>query len=233
MASNSPGYAQQQSLFQSVPPQIPLDDILKSIPDLIFVIDREGRYLAVSGELGALITPVDKNLGSTVIEDLGPELGGLVMAKANQAIKTGKLVLFESNAEKDGQPVYMETRITPLSEGRTLHIVRIVTQLKLAERALAVQGARQAKILNSLPDLVIILDEAGYYREFWGNLDLFMFPAEQALNRHFDELLPPWVANAYREDLAIARASGQTVVRERQMMGGKELRDFEIRITYV
>ena len=63
---------------------------LQAIPDLLFEIDAEGRYLAVKASQTALLAvPADRLLGRTVGEVLPPEAAGTVMAALAAASTNG------------------------------------------------------------------------------------------------------------------------------------------------
>ena len=139
--------------------------LLEAIPDAMFRLSREGRFLDVhtqSPEL--LVIPSDRIIGSSVYDippnRLAPEVIRERMALAERAFATGEVQTHEYEMRSpDGDTMYSEARIVPSGEEEWVMIVRDVTEKRLME-------ARNQALLEALPDAVFRLTRDGLYLDF-------------------------------------------------------------------
>ena len=116
------------------------DLILKSLPDALFMVDAEGRYLDYQNPAGSSLwyNPNDfigKKIKDVIQRPLGERLHDAVL----DAFKTDELQRIEYSFNKDGEQFY-EGRLIKLSEDRLLIISRDITAQKILET-----GLRDAK----------------------------------------------------------------------------------------
>jgi len=98
--------------------------LLKSIPDLMFIINKDGVYTdyhASNPEL--LFAPPEAFLGKSVRDIMGPELSRDTMTHIKLAIKTGVSQSFHAALELSGEQLEFENRVT-IDTGSTGRIVQ-------------------------------------------------------------------------------------------------------------
>ena len=107
-----------------------LQALLKALPDLCLVMDAAGRYLEVNDPAHAsLAGPWQDRVGRPINEVLDPAFSALVLHHMAEAHRTGQLQTFHANRPvASGQVRRFESRYVPLEGGRTLALVRDITE---------------------------------------------------------------------------------------------------------
>lgn len=111
-----------------------LNVMVKAIPDLLFIIDKEGNlkeYHAVSKS--ELLIPPDKIIGENLRNLFDKETSDLHMSKINECLLSKKLVTYDYSVEMRGVLRYYEARFAPLSKTEVLAVIRDITKTKRAE----------------------------------------------------------------------------------------------------
>ncbi len=117
--------------------------ILDALPDMMFVLTRDGRYVDFHApDAARLLVPPVTFVGKHMRDVLPPDLAEMFAREFLQLAPGGPPAIVEySLAMPDGEHHY-ETRIVPLQNEHVLSIVRDVTDRRHAESAL--QEARLA-----------------------------------------------------------------------------------------
>jgi PAS domain S-box-containing protein len=111
---------------------------LRALPDLLFVLTRDGVYLdySVKDETALLMSPGDF-LGKHMRETLPPSLGDLFEASYKRLFAGEELVVVEYEVPvPSGELRHFEARIVRCDRDKILSIVRDVTAQKVAAAAL-------------------------------------------------------------------------------------------------
>jgi PAS domain S-box-containing protein len=134
--------------------------ILRAIPDLMFVIDRDGTYLDfhVRDEKHLFVSP-DSFLGRKVTDVMPPELADMFM-KALERTRTSVEPVVIDYELTMGELRHYEARLVPADNGRVVSIVRDVTEPKraielnhaLAGRIIVSQEQERQRIARELHD---------------------------------------------------------------------------------
>ncbi len=119
--------------------------LLSSLPDIVFVVDGEGRFLD-SNEHPDLLLPKSQLLGRRANEILPPDLATQCQQAIHQTLTSGEPVSFEYALDVSGGPARFEARLRRLDEGRVLAVIRNVSREKAAEVELTRQK-RMAEII--------------------------------------------------------------------------------------
>jgi PAS domain S-box-containing protein len=109
--------------------------IIDALPDLVFRMDVEGRYLDIKYDvLEQLAAPPDDLLGKTVHDVLRRELADKFVAAIRQALQTNTVQIFEYElTPMAGVPHHYEARIVTAQAGEAFVFVRDITERKQAE----------------------------------------------------------------------------------------------------
>ena len=148
--------------------------ILNAIPDIMFVLDREGKYLDyhVRNEASLLIPP-SEFLGKSFSDVLPPELAARVSLGFVEAFESDQPVLVEySLPVPEGLRIY-EASMVRCSDDKILTIVRDITERKEAEESLKTALDEVQQLKNQLHEENIYLQEeirvASNFGEIIGN----------------------------------------------------------------
>ncbi len=214
--------------------QIALDELhalFNAIPDLIFVLDGEGRFLDFKGgDVGLLMLPPGEFLGRRLEDVLPPTLAEQTRQALVEVLGSGGSARFDYRVPIGAQLRDFELRLVGLADGRALSISRDITACKRFERALADSEQRFRELLEALPSIAVQGYDSELRVTFWnaGSEQLYGYPREQALGQRLTELIIPppfrglveqrtaeWFAGgevAPPEELRLLRADGGEVV---------------------
>ena len=148
---------QQEELIQEQNKR--LSAIIDSIPDNLYVIDREGNYLELlntpkSEPKDVFLDAVGKN-----IRDLFNDQNITIhLEKIKEAFNSDKIITYEYKGIERFPGLFYEARLVRLSNDRMLRLIREITDRKLAEQE--IQKLNLA--INQSPAAVIITDKKGH-----------------------------------------------------------------------
>jgi two-component sensor histidine kinase/ABC-type amino acid transport substrate-binding protein len=125
---------------------------IAALPDLFFVIDREGLYLecmAASEDL--LVVPRERLLGRRVKEVIAdPTLARRMLDSFGTALTEKRLVVLEYDLEVGAGPRKFEGRVVPLDANRVILVVRDITMAKRQEQLLRESLAEKEILLREI-----------------------------------------------------------------------------------
>lgn len=138
--------------------------LLEAIPDLIFVIDKEGRFIDFhANNPDDLFIAPEQFIGKHFSENLPAALATKTQEAIQQVFSTKQLQEFEYQMELSGLLSYFEARAVLSSEDQILIIVRNVTkrkkaelELSLAQKNLAEKEAQYRLIAENSTDLIYV-----------------------------------------------------------------------------
>jgi len=134
--------------------------ILRALPDLMFVQDRNGRFVDFhTRDPKLLYVSPESFMGKTVRDVMPASLADRFMIAIEQVYHTQEPVVIEYELEVD-EPRHFEARFVPVDNERVLSIVRDVTVAKralelnrvLAGRVIVSQEAERQRIARELHD---------------------------------------------------------------------------------
>jgi PAS domain S-box-containing protein len=135
--------------------------ILRAIPDLMFMLLRDGTYVDYHArETDLLFMSPDQFLGRTIREILPPPVCDILTDALGRACDSDEPVVVEYELPIDGVPRHFEARLVYAGHDRVLSIVRDVTESRrtldlnrdLAGRLIASQEAERTRIARDLHD---------------------------------------------------------------------------------
>ncbi|HET6861803.1 MAG TPA: PAS domain S-box protein [Pyrinomonadaceae bacterium] len=199
--------------------------ILRAIPDLIFLQDKDGVYLDYHPkDYQHLVVPAEKFLGKRMTDVLPPEIEVPMRKNLTRAISTGNLQLSEYSIEFEGKRKWFEARTVPCNGNKVLTVVRDITQRKKTEAALVESEEFNRRIVESSTDCIKVLDLQGnlLYISQNGLRLLEMTETEPYLNASWIDL---WAGEAKTAsaDAVLRAAQGENVVflADGTTIGGK------------
>ena len=197
--------------------------ILKAVPDLIFLMSREGQFLeAWTTAEPELLIPPDNLIGRTHREALPATVCDLWDEAVIETEATGKVISFEYRLEVRGKTRWYEARITCCCSDKqaVLTVVRDITDRWDAEEAESRQFQLLRAIAENTQELIFVKDTE---RKL-----LFVNAAAEAVLGHdhsvligttADEVLPAEASAAIEEADQRVLQSGQPVTYEETLPG--------------
>jgi len=136
---------------------------LTAIPDLMFIVDRDGYFLDFHGPAGEdlLALAPEKIIGGHLLNVFPPEEAEAQLALYKKCLATGKVQNYAYSLDLRGETRYFDLRITKLDMLTILAIVRDVTAAKKTEMTLRESEELHSSILNASPDNITLTDLEG------------------------------------------------------------------------
>jgi diguanylate cyclase (GGDEF)-like protein/PAS domain S-box-containing protein len=131
--------------------------IIEAMPDLLFTMDAEGRFLDFEpGEGIPLLVEPDSFLGQTVTDVLPPDLADRTRSLIDDTLSSGEVQTYQYDLDFDGIRHYYEALCSPLTESSVLILIIDITARKRAENALEWAATHDA--LTRLPNRRLFVD---------------------------------------------------------------------------
>jgi PAS domain S-box-containing protein len=199
--------------------------LFAAMPDVILVIDADGRYLKVAPtNPGLLYKPPAELIGKTLHEVFPRAQADLFLNHVRRALETRQPVSIYYGLTIDGAETWFEGTISPMMEDSVIWVARDITERKRTEEALEQQVEREAVInrisravRRSLDTTVVFhtaVQELGSYLGV-DRCSIFMRDEEAGRVRMIAEYHAPGVRPAER-DFPITRVKNLVDSVERQ-----------------
>ncbi|WP_201494304.1 sensor histidine kinase [Rubrivivax sp. A210] len=199
--------------------------LLAAIPDLWLVIDDEGRYAEVSDPgHPALSAPWPEKLGRRLIDALEPDLARLIAGKIALAHRSGQPQSHHYELKvRDGQVRAFEARYVALDGGRTMMLVRDVTE--------NVQLGRRFQDMAEAAPLGIFMTDAdgacSYANPEWQRI--YGLTLEQSLGAGWVAQLHPEDRQTVQQQWLAAAAATATFEQEFRILAADQVRRVAVR----
>ncbi|MDI9640624.1 PAS domain S-box protein [Geitlerinema splendidum] len=112
-----------------------LRTLIEAIPDPLFVLTAEGRFLEIiAQEPNLLWQPIEEMIGKTM-HQLGKEQADEFLSYIQQVLRTQQILTVEYSAFLNGREAWFSARIAPIDRDRVIWLTRDITPQKQAEAA--------------------------------------------------------------------------------------------------
>jgi len=173
--------------------------LLQAIPDLIFMHDRDGKYLAIHApNPNQLILPSETLLHRSVGEVLPDAIAKQFIQAIKNALASGTIQEVTYSLPMEGGEIYFEARVSPCTADTVITLVRDVTRRKMADQALRESVAENKALLNAIPDLIFKNQRNGEFQAVHApDPGMLIVPPEAFLHRRAEEVLPEAFARRF------------------------------------
>lgn len=134
--------------------------ILSALPDLLFVIDKDFRYVDfhVYDPSQILMAP-EKFLGKTIMEIMPKEQGNIIIENIKSTFKTAEFREFHFHLDIGGKRKYYEGRCVLKDLHSVLILIRDVTKTKKYEQELKNEKLLFKTVIDNLPNTIYVKDK--------------------------------------------------------------------------
>lgn len=131
--------------------------MLRAIPDLLFRVDRNGKFLDYKADVKDLYAQSVSLIGLRNRDVTPPEFADLIERKIEETLSSGQIQTFEYQMLIPGTGLQeFEARMAPSGPDEVISIVRNITEQKKAERQLRESEQRFATIFKDSPVAIAI-----------------------------------------------------------------------------
>lgn len=193
--------------------------IIKAIPDLLFIIDKNGKFIdSMTSDESRLYVPMEQFIGKTISEIMPKNIVEIASEKIQLVLKQGTLENFEYMLE--GQ--YFELRMVKNNDNEVLAISRNITVERTNELDLKISENRYKTLVDEMLQGVALYEgssedeEVTNYKLVSANRSyqkLTGVNLEQAIGKSTFELLPE-LGNEYYEKLSNVVKTGKSIYYE-------------------
>jgi two-component system cell cycle sensor histidine kinase/response regulator CckA len=191
------------------------DSLLAAIPDLIFVLDREGRFLDARAPGGMRYYRPREEFIHRNVRDVLPEAVSAVILRGLAEVLAGRpFPAFEYRLRMSEAPELseFECALSPFGEHEAIAVVRDITQHKRTEDSLRASENKWRSYVESAPIGVFVVDRAGQVLEANPAASLMTGFADAELRqKHFFDLLAPESRTAGYHHLRQVVGHGQAI----------------------
>ena len=132
--------------------------MLKAIPDLMFMLKKDGTFLDYKAAAEPLLLTPEQFLGKNVAEVFPPNIAESVLQAIQNAYATGTLQSFEYTLEMGGESRHYEARLVICGEDQILAICRNISERKRMQAELQASEQRYRSLMMQAYDAVLLLD---------------------------------------------------------------------------
>ena len=177
--------------------------LLEAIPDLIFIIDRNGVFRDYNApDKSELIAPPDAFLNRYAGDVLPPELADLTIKYLEELFHSGRPQAYEYEITFGGVTKNFECRLVLCGDDKALSIIRDITDKKIAEKKIKESEDKFRVLAESSPFAIMIYQDDYYVYVNRAGEEISGYSREELYKMRYWEIVHPDYQN-------IAIAKGQ------------------------
>ncbi len=137
-----------------------LRSLFRAMTDMVFVLDRDGRYLNIAPTNSNLFyKPPRELLGKTLLEVLPLETAVLILSRIQFALNQQETVQVEYSLPIQGREFWFDARISPFLEDSVIFVARDISDRIKSEQNLKQAQEFLQQIINAIPDPIFVKNE--------------------------------------------------------------------------
>ncbi|MEG3863152.1 PAS domain S-box protein [Microcoleus sp. herbarium12] len=205
-----------------------LRGLFAAIDDIIFVLDREGRYLKIAPTNPELLYKLPAELlGQKLSDVLEPETAEFFMDKIRSAAATNQPCTFEYNLNTGSLQRWFIGKIAPMQDNNFIFVGRDISDRKQAEIALQASEAELQTLFAAMNDVIFVIDIEGRYLKIAPtNPELLYKPPTEVIGQKINHIFEPEIAEFFLEQINIAVSTNQSLSCEYHLEIGSEQKWF-------
>lgn len=186
-----------------------LNAILKALPDLLFITDKNGFYKEVfTHDPSDKVVESKKVQGINVKDVFGDKEGERHIKAYRKCVDSSEMVILEYQIQESENKQYFEARLSLLTDDLVLAIVRDITETRSSEEQLSREQRLLQSLMDNIPDTIYFKDRKSKFTKV--NLSqakiLGVKNPEEALGKtDFDFFNTEHSRKAYQEEKSLLK----------------------------
>ena len=175
-----------------------LSTVLKAIPEIIILLDKEGNYLNIlTSDSDDLVDVRDKLIGKNVKNILPKNIADKYLKYCKMVYQEEKQKSFDYRLNIKGQEKYFDVIFSPVTSKEKkdkiiVSTIRNITELKINENQLKKQKIYFEQLFNNSTEAIVLLDNDFRVLKINKKFELlFGFKESELLNKNLDDFLLP------------------------------------------
>lgn len=178
--------------------------LFQSMTDVIFVVDKDGRYLRFAPTRDDLFfLPSEQLVGRTIHEVFPKEQADVFLNAVQAALKTGETQRIEYTLPIGERIVWFSTSFAQMTADTVIVVARDVSRQKETENELLA-------LFQAMTDVIIVVDKDGRYLKIAPtNTSQFYLPPKEVIGKTLHEIFPAEQADEFLGYVRAAVESGE------------------------
>ncbi|MFP4288490.1 MAG: PAS domain S-box protein [Bacteroidales bacterium] len=186
-----------------------LNAILKALPDLLFITDKNGFYKEVFTH-----DPSDKVVESKKVEGInvkdvfGEKEGERHIKAYRNCVESSEMTILEYQIQESENKQYFEARLSPLTDELVLAIVRDITETRSSEEKLSREQRLLQSLMDNIPDTIYFKDKKSKFTKInlsQANIMGLKNPEDALGKTDFDFFNSEHSRKAYQEEKSLLK----------------------------
>ncbi|MDY7012889.1 MAG: PAS domain-containing protein, partial [Cyanobacteriota bacterium] len=137
-----------------------LEGLFAAMSELVFVLDRQGRYLkVVSNRSELLAEPAENLLDRTFHDVFESEQAQAFLTCVRRVLETQQTSYLDYSLGIGQRTMWFEASISPISEETVIWVAREISDRKTLEAKLRTSEEKLRAVFEALPDPILIIDK--------------------------------------------------------------------------
>jgi PAS domain S-box-containing protein len=181
--------------------------LVGAMPDLIFVMDEDGRLIDGYGaRLDLFYLPLEGFLGKRIAEVMPSEFAFQVLPIIEKVVREGATQTFDYSLDLPGGRRWFSSRISPLPPcagiRRVISVASDITERVIAEERLRAANEELERVLNAMGEGLVVMDSEHRMTQLNKKAcELFQYPREEILGKAYTFWVHPNFVDILREEL--------------------------------
>ena len=235
VAKRTEGELQQQMIQQKIiESEKQKKDIIDAIPDIIFIVDKDGRYIDCLADNDDLLIEPWAILKNKTKHDILPKpVADYILKKIKTAMRTNKVQVAEYSLTINQETNYYESRIIKTGRNTAMQIIRDITDVKIAVGSVIKSEQKFHSLFNTASDGIFIVDKktASILEVNKTGAQKLGYQPKELTGKKIATLYPKEVQKNFREKIKILSAQGSIVFETQQLKKDGTLVNVEISST--
>jgi len=178
--------------------------LFSGMPDVVILLDQEGRYLKIAPTSPELLYKPEEELHGKKLHDIFPKKqADMFLKHVKKSIKTQEVIKLEYSLNIGRNELWFDGRLAPMMENRVVYIARDITPRKLAFKELSENEKRYHMLFEVSPTGLLLEDMNGIILDVNPSFcNSIGYSKEELVGKHVNILVHPDALNDVNKNIS-------------------------------